>query len=53
MDGQKIFLKLKNSEDLPENCKKYIEFIENYLEVPISLISVGQVENKIYTGDFN
>lgn len=26
---------------LPENCKKYIEFIENYLGVPIEWIGVG------------
>jgi adenylosuccinate synthase len=28
-------------EDLPENCKKYITFIEEYLKVPIEWIGVG------------
>lgn len=32
---------IKNYEDLPENCRKYIEFIEKELEVPITLVSNG------------
>ncbi|KAK0463477.1 AMPSase 1 [Desarmillaria tabescens] len=28
-------------ESLPENCKKYIEFIESFLNVPIEWIGVG------------
>ncbi|OSD08269.1 Adenylosuccinate synthetase [Trametes coccinea BRFM310] len=28
-------------EELPENCKKYIEFIEKFLNVPIEWIGVG------------
>lgn len=28
-------------EDLPKNCKKYIEFIENFLDTPIEWIGVG------------
>lgn len=31
----------KNFEDLPEQCKKYVEKIESILEVPIEWISVG------------
>ncbi len=33
--------KIKNYEDLPQNCKKYIEFLEEYLGVSISVVSVG------------
>ena len=32
---------MRNYSDLPKNCKKYIEFIEKYLGVPIKLVSVG------------
>jgi len=32
---------LKDYEELPESCKKYISFIEDYLKIPIKLISVG------------
>lgn len=28
-------------EDLPENCRKYIIFIEKFLSVPIEWIGVG------------
>jgi adenylosuccinate synthase len=28
-------------DDLPENCKKYIQFIEEYLKVPVEWIGVG------------
>lgn len=33
--------KIKDAKDLPENFKKYIDFFENELETPISIISVG------------
>lgn len=33
--------KITNYEDLPQNAKKYIEFIEKELEVPIEWIGVG------------
>jgi adenylosuccinate synthase len=33
--------RIKNYEDLPENCKKYIEFIEKELETPITMVSNG------------
>lgn len=36
---------IKNYKDLPENCRKYIEFIEKELEVPITLISNGPGRN--------
>ena len=32
---------IKKSEELPENCRKYIEFIEKELEVPVKLVSNG------------
>lgn len=34
-------------EDLPENCRRYIEFIEKEIEVPITLISNGPGRNDI------
>ena len=32
---------IKNYADLPENCRKYIEFVENEIEVPITMVSNG------------
>ena len=32
---------IKDYENLPENCKKYISRLEELLEVPISIVSVG------------
>ena len=32
---------IKNYEDLPENCRKYIEFIEKELQVPVTMVSNG------------
>ena len=32
---------IKKYEDLPENCRKYIEFVEKELEVPIKIVSNG------------
>ena len=32
---------IKKYEDLPENCRKYIEFIEKQIECPITRISNG------------
>ena len=32
---------IKTYEELPENCRKYIEFIEKELEVPVTMISNG------------
>ena len=34
-------------EDLPENCRKYIEFIEKELEVPITMVSNGPGRHEI------
>ena len=42
LDGWKEDItQIKNYEDLPENCKKYIEYIENKLKCRVSMISVG------------
>ncbi len=38
---------IKNYDELPENCKKYIEFIEKELEVPITLVSNGPGREEI------
>lgn len=38
---------ITNYNDLPENCRKYIEFIEKELEVPITLISNGPERHEI------
>ncbi len=32
---------IKNYEDLPENCRAYIEFVEKELEAPITMVSNG------------
>lgn len=32
---------IKNYADLPENAKKYLEFIENFLHVPIQWVGTG------------
>ena len=38
---------IKNYDELPENCRKYIEFIEKELEVPITMVSNGPGRNDI------
>ncbi|WP_124066080.1 adenylosuccinate synthase [Clostridium sp. E02] len=38
---------IKKYEDLPENCKKYIEFIEKELETPITMVSNGPGRDEI------
>ena len=37
--------KPKTYEELPENCKMYIQYIEDYLKVPITYIGIGPGEN--------
>jgi len=32
---------ISNYDELSEKCRKYINFIENYIQVPIKLVSVG------------
>lgn len=38
---------IKKYKELPENCRKYIEFIEKELEVPITMISNGPQRKEI------
>ena len=38
---------IKNYEGLPENCRKYIEFIEKQIGFPITMISNGPGRNDI------
>ena len=38
---------IKKYEDLPENCRKYIEFVEQELEVPIKIVSNGPSRDDI------
>ncbi|HKL78929.1 MAG TPA: adenylosuccinate synthase [Mobilitalea sp.] len=38
---------IRNYQELPENCRKYIEFIEKELEVPITLVSNGPDRDEI------
>jgi adenylosuccinate synthase len=37
---------IKRFDDLPENAKKYINAIEDFIEVPITFISVGPERNQ-------
>lgn len=37
---------VKTFSDLPRNAKEYIEFIENYVEIPVEYISVGTNRNQ-------
>ncbi|MFR3727937.1 adenylosuccinate synthase [Lacrimispora sp.] len=38
---------IKKYEDLPENCRKYIEYIEQELETPITMVSNGPGRDEI------
>ena len=37
---------IKNFEELPQNAKKYINAVENFIEIPITFISVGPERNQ-------
>ena len=37
---------LSNFEILPDNLKKYVSYIENYLNIPIKIISLGPERNQ-------
>ena len=42
---------IRKYEDLPENCRKYLERLEEILETPISIVSVGpDREQTIFRG---
>lgn len=38
---------IKNYKELPENCRRYIEFIEKEIEVPVTLVSNGPGREEI------
>ena len=38
---------IKNYADLPENCRRYIEFIEKEIETPITMVSNGPAREEI------
>ena len=38
---------VKRYEDLPENCRKYVEFIEKACGCPIHMVSNGPKRNEI------
>ncbi len=38
---------IREYKDLPENCRRYVEFIEKELRVPITMISNGPGRNEI------
>ena len=38
---------IKEYDKLPENCKKYIEFIEKEIGVPIKMVSNGPERHDI------
>lgn len=38
---------IKNYNELPENCRRYIEFIEKEIEVPVTLVSNGPGREEI------
>ena len=38
---------IKNYEDLPENCRKYVEFIEEQIGFPITMVSNGPGRHEI------
>lgn len=48
MPGWKCDIRgIKKYEDLPENCRKYIERIEKEIEVPITMVSNGPGRHEI------
>lgn len=48
LDGWKTDIRgIKKYEDLPENCRKYIEFVEKHIEAPIKIVSNGPAREDI------
>ncbi len=42
LDGWKCDIRgIRNYDEIPENCKKYIEFVEEHIGFPITMISNG------------
>lgn len=48
LDGWKCDIRgIRKYEDLPENCRKYIEFVEKHIERPIAIVSNGPAREDI------
>ena len=48
LPGWKCDIKgIRNYEELPENCRKYVEFIEEQIGYPITMVSNGPGRNDI------
>ncbi len=41
LEGFEDITKARHRDDLPQACKRYIEFIERYTGVPVEIVSVG------------
>lgn len=37
---------IRKLEDLPQSCRKYLQFIQNFLKTPVKVISVGAERNE-------
>lgn len=46
-DGFEIKENYKSFDDLPENLKKIIKFVEEYLNTPVKIISLGKEKSQI------
>lgn len=54
LDGWKCDIRgIKKYDDLPENCKKYIEFVEKQIGFPITMISNGPKREDIIYRESN
>ena len=52
MPGWKCDIRgIKKYEDLPENCRRYIEFVEKEIQVPITMVSNGPGRDDIIVRD--
>ena len=48
LEGWKTDIRgIRKYEDLPENCRKYIEFAEKHIEAPIKIVSNGPARDDI------
>ena len=42
LDGWKCDIRgIRSYDELPENCKKYIDFVESHIGYPITMVSNG------------
>ena len=42
-------MQVKNFQDLPKTCQEYVKFIEDFLEIPVKLISTGPKREEYIT----